>query len=155
MQKTSVGRVQENDKGFPCAGLSFGRKACHVPLSYLSFIFPVNSVSDISGLAVHRLDLLVYPPTMPSAAGSVWLSKCLSHLTVMEQRTGFCSDGTKCDCLDFDEDAINLVFIWVQQQKEPVQNGRDSDAESSSPISVTCALGRRAVQRATESLSVE
>lgn len=108
MQKTSVGRVQENDKGFPCAGLSVGRKACHVPLNYLSFIFPVNSVSDISGLAVYRLDLLVYPPTMPSAAGRVWLSKCLSHLTVMEQQTGFCGDCAKCDCLDFDEDAINF-----------------------------------------------
>lgn len=88
---------------------------------------------------------------MRPVTGSVWLSKYLSHLTEMKQRMDFCSDGTKCSCLDFDEDAINFGFYLSPAEGTQVQNQIDGDTESSSPISIACVLGRRA----TKSLSAE
>lgn len=86
---------------------------------------------------------------------SVWLSKYLLHLTEKQKQIDFCRDCRKCSCLDFDEDAINLDFYLRSVEKVQVQNGIDGDRESLFPISITCLSGRRAVQRATKSLSVE
>lgn len=55
--------------------------------------------------------------TVQFVTGSVRLSKCLSHLTEMEQQMEFCSDCTKCSCLEFDEDAINFGFYFNSAEK--------------------------------------
>lgn len=73
LQRTSDGWLQENDKGVPCAGLSFSGKPQHLPLTYLPII-AVNADSDIYRLTVRRDSILLFIPR-----DAVCNGKCLAQ----------------------------------------------------------------------------
>lgn len=142
--------AEGNDKGFPCAGPSFRIKARRVTLNYLSFIVSVNSVRDISRLAVYRLNLCVYPPQCSvelEVSGSVnicqaWQSrsgKCTSVVTALNGAVWVS-----------DEEAMNFGFFTLSSPWKRRWH------RSPHPIfqSRACWAGGT-FRRATKSLSVE
>lgn len=122
----------------------------HLTIYHSSSLW-IQLVTSLGSLCVETRSFCL-SPTMRSVTGGVWLSKYLSYLTDAEQQMDFCCD---CSCLDLMRTQLTLGFYLSSAEKAQVQNGIDGVTDSSSTISITCMLGRRAAQRATKSLSVE